>query len=196
MLPKLWVSWNKHLSWAKKVAVGMTILAVTNGALAGYFFRKEQQIKTSTTVKAQIIRTKSEELTKKIPFEKLKLVDAYKNSLEAFKREPKMDEFIAWLVNTIPSDFKITHMSIKKSLPQPGSAPTPQITPSPATTSGGESGSFSVTISLGAITNFEEAHRVFQNILEAVHSRYSVSKSGFRFNDRENTTECNFELKL
>jgi len=205
MLPHLWISWNKHLTWAKKIAMVMTIVAIINGALAGYLFKTERKMRAETSVKAQMIKTKSEELFRRIPVEKLKFVDAYKDTLEAFKREPKMDEFIIWLARIIPSNFKITNMSIKKPSPQPsgGAAPQPGVPsvgahPAVGTTppQTGGAGVFSVTLSIGAVTNFEEAHQVFKHILEAVHSHYAVARSSFRFNDRENTTECSFELKL
>lgn len=202
MLPLSWISWNKHLNWAKKIAVAMTIIALTNGAIAGYLFNTERKIRAEASTKAQMIKTKSEELFRKIPAEKLKFVDAYKNALESFKHEPKMDEFIIWLVQTIPSHFKITNISIKKSSPEPSRIAIPQPgvahtrAQSPVTPQSGVAGVFSVTLSIGAVTNFEEAHKVFKHILEAVHYRYTVARSSFKFNDREKTTECSFELKL
>ncbi len=197
LLPQPWIAWNKHVGWAKRVAVGMMIVAVINGALAGYLYREEKKIRELTTAKAQVIRAKAEKISRKIPLEKLKFVDVYAEELEAFKSEPRMDEFLAWLAQTIPSGFKITNLTIKKPSSQPaGDAVLRGRLPSGEGVTQGQQHYFVVTLSVGSVASFDEAHRVFQRILQAMHSRYAVSRSNLRFSDSESTAECSFELKL
>lgn len=197
MLPKTWLYWNRHLKYATKASILMLVIAVLNGTMWGYLNSEERRVKEVTNTKTKTIRVRAEELNKEIPVEKLKFVDSYNQTLEAFKREHRMDEFLARLVQIIPPGFKIIKLSVSRASSQPGGGGGGERNlPVAGSPSPGSPGNLNLILSVGAITDFYEAHRVFKHILDSLHNYYNISKSSFRFNDREETAECNFELRL
>lgn len=195
MLPPTWINWNRHLKWAKKAASVMTALSLINVATWGYLRTQENGIRKETSIRAVNLKTRAAELQAKIPSEKLKFVDTYNQYLQSSRRELRMDEFMAWIANVIPPGFKVIKLTVTKGSPQPTSGTPVVAGTGPAPSTPQLTVGFNVSLSVGAVTSFDEAHRVFKQVLESLHARYAVSGSTFRFNDRESSAECAFELK-
>lgn len=197
MLPKTWLYWNKHLKYAGRASILMIMIALFNGTLWGYLNLEERRLKETVSARAKVMKIRAEELHKQIPTEKLRFVDSYNQTLEAFKREHRMDEFMARLVQIIPPEFKIIKLSVSRAPSQPGGRSGEErnvpVSGSPVPS---HAGSLNLVLSVGAIADFYEAHRVFKHILDSLHVYYNISRSSFRFNDKEETAECNFELRL
>ncbi len=192
VLPPKVSLWERHLTVARAVAGGMLLLALVGGVAGWMIHRSDRELRATTAVRESTLRARVAELRREIPSDKLTLVTQLQAVRESFGKEPRIDEFVSWLTRIVPTGFQITRLSLSR-LSSPSPPPGQERTtggspPSPST--------FSLSIEGGVVVNFDEAHRVFQQVLREIHGKYGVIRSTLEYDEKSATARCVFEVRM
>lgn len=201
MLPEKARVWVRHMPWA--VRAGALLLAVSVGQLGMWAFWKHKtvELEKETRSRMRVVASRADSVQKAVPWDRLSVVEEYRKTLEAFQKEPRMDEWVVWLAETVPENFRVVRCTVAKK-GESGSAAvtTPQGRPirRRGADMGSEEASAGLTLSLEVkgTVGFQEAQRSFGTFLAALKERRDVRAAHFHYDEKSGQAVFSFEIDL
>ncbi len=199
MLPESIRAWTQHLPWAMRVAVVLLALAVGQLGLYGYAAFRAQSLEKQVQAQMQAVASKAEALQKAIPWDRLARAQEYRKTLETFQKQPRLDEWIVWLSETVPKNFRIVHCRVSsggEDVPGPHAAARSARRRGSDTEAGPTSRGWTLSLELKGTVTFQEAHRAFGSFLAALKERDDVRTGRFHYDEKTGEAVFSFEVAL
>lgn len=200
MLPESIRVWTRHIPWAMRVAVVLLVFALAQLALWGYVRFRAQSLEKEVQTQMVAIASKADAMQKAIPWDRLTRLEEYRKALEEFQKQPRLDEWIVWLNETVPKPFRVNHCRVSSDGESP---PRPSPTAARAARrrggdsgAGQASGGWTLSLELKGTVGFQEAHQAFGAFLAALKDRQAVRASRFHYDEKTGQAVFSFEVAL
>ncbi len=199
MLPEAVQVWNRHMPWAMRAATALLVLSVGQLGLWGYRHHQTTLLEQDTQARMGVVAARADVLQKTIPWDRISIVEEYQRTWEAFQKEPRLDDWVAWLSRTAPENFRVVRFDVSKAgekAPDAGATTPVRVARRRGSEAGGREtpGGSTLFLDLKGTVGFREAHRTFGTFLRALQERTDVRASRFHYDEKTGEALFSFEI--
>ena len=199
MLPEPIQVWNRHMPWALRAAVALLVLSLGQLGFWGYRHHQTMLLEKETQARMRAVAARAQALEKAVPWDRVALAEEYRRTWEAFQREPRLDDWMAWLSRTVPENFRVVRFEVSKAGERAPEAGATTVVRPPRRRSGEAESKESLRsaklfLELKGTLGFWEVHRTFGTFLAALQERRDVRNSRFHYDEKTGEAVFSFEI--
>lgn len=202
MLPERVRVWIRHVPWAMRAAALLLAVSVGQLGLWSLWKYRSLELEKETRARMSVVASRADAVQKAVPWDRLSVVEEYRKTLEAFQKEPRVDDWIVWLAETVPENFRVVRCAASKK-GESGAAAASATQGRPIRRRGAEAsvgeasaGGMTLSLEVEGTVGFREAQRSFGAFLAALKDRWDVRSSRFQYDEKAGQAVFSFEVDL
>ncbi len=189
LIPENHRLWLANLRFARLAACILLFFSFINYGAWYYFYNQNTILSSTMNYKERILVSKVKEIQKEFPSKRLDQLKRYLDVVQNFYNQPRIDEFLVWLVDVVPDKVEITKLSIK-SLSK---------NESNKNSSKKSIDLYSYEMSIALTSQIKapakEAQKAFYQMFQALSTKMILKKSRLVYNEAQGIGSFYFELK-